>query len=220
MSFAPVKITFVLDGTGVLFDPANPLHLDALLTFAAAAHHGSDGELTRTQRPRDIPLPVAKWRAGTEWGWRASALFPDGKTAESLQFWRKKFRQNRIELTAGSPNLTNATWREYNMPMPLILCHSMVAWAFGDRRNIRHELIRSVRHLGRKTSMGKGTVNDVLVEPCDEDWSILREGRAQRWLPLPNAPRLCRARPPYWNNVDRIAQCEVGDLYANENLTL
>lgn len=219
MSFSPLKVTFHLDGTGVYFDPAEPLHLDALLVFAAAAHHGITGELSRDELPKDIPIPVARWRVGSVWGWSASALFPDGQTAESLQFWRKKFRQNRVELTAGSPNLTNATWREYNMPMPLVLCHTMVAWCLGDRRNIRHELIRSVRHLGKKAAMGKGAVNDITVDRVDEDWSLVRAGCAQRWLPSPQGARLCRARPPYWNNVDRSLMCEVGEPYDLENLT-
>lgn len=220
MSFSPLKVTFHLDGTGVLFDPAEPIHLDALLVLAAAAHHGTQrGELTREERPDDIPLPVARWRVGSVWGWSASALFPDGQTAETLQFWRKKFRQNRVELTAGSPNLTNATWREYNMPMPLVLCHTMIAWCLGDRRNIRHELIRSVRHLGKKAAMGKGCVNDITVERVDEDWSLVRAGRAQRWLPSPSGARLCRARPPYWNNIERALMCEVGEPYDLENLT-
>lgn len=218
MSFCPLKVTFHLDGAGVLFDPAEPIHLDALLVFAAAAHHKGAGELSRDQRPDDISIPLAKWRVGDTWGWCASALFPDGQTAESLQFWRKKFRQNRVELTNGSPNLTNGTWREYNMPMPLVLCHTMVAWCVGDRRNVRHELVRHIRHLGKKAAMGKGVVNDVTVERVEEDWSLVRDGKAQRWLPLPDGVRLCRARPPYWNQVDRVHMCEVGEPYDIKNI--
>ena len=219
MGFCPLKVTFHLDGTGVLFDPAEPLHLDALLVFVAAMHHGSNGELSREQRPDDIPIPLAKWRAGGVWGWCASALFPDGQTAESLQFWRKKFRQNRVELTAGSPNLTNATWREYNMPMPLVLCHTMVAWCVGDRQNVRRELRRHIRHLGKKAAMGKGAVNEITVDRVDEDFSLVRDGRAQRWLPSADGTRLCRARPPDWDNVERAVMCEVGDAYGIENLS-
>jgi CRISPR type IV-associated protein Csf3 len=211
--FHPLKVTFHLDGTGVLYDPAEPTHLDSLLTFAAVAHHACGEAPSRTNRAPIIPLPLERWHVGETWGWCASALFPDGQVIESLQFWRKKFRTNRIQLATGSPNLTNATYREYNMPMPLVLCHSMVAWCVGDRRKIRHELIRSIRHLGRKASMGKGTVNDVTVEHTDEDWSLLRDGRAQRWLPMEDGVRLVRPRPPYWNNTERVASCEVGEGY-------
>lgn len=218
--FRQLKVTFHLDGTGVLFDPHEPTHLDSLLSFAAAAHHATGEAPTRTQRPPNIPLPLARWRVGNEWGWCASALFPEGAAIESQQFWRKKFRLSRIQFATGSPNLTNATYREYNMPMSLLLCHSMVAWCVGDRRKIRHELVRSIKHIGRKASMGKGVVNDVTVEECAEDFSLTRDGLAQRWLPVHDGVRLVRPRPPYWNNVDRVRSCEVGEPYDLSQLVL
>jgi CRISPR type IV-associated protein Csf3 len=211
--FHPLKVTFHLDGTGLLYDPHEPTHLDSLLNFAAVAHHSCGEAPLRNQAPPNIPLPVQRWQVGDVWGWCASALFPDGKTLESLQFWRKKFRTSRIQLATGSPNLTNATYREYNSPMQLVLCHTMVAWCVGDRRKIRHELVRSIRHLGRKASMGKGVVNDVTVEHVEKDYSLVRDGIAQRWLPMEDGVRLVRPRPPYWNNVERVLSCEVGEAY-------
>jgi hypothetical protein len=208
-----LRVTFILDGSGVYYDPAEPIHLDSLLVRASVPHHAPGHVPTRDEEPDDIPIPLARWHIAGQWGWKASAIFPDGVTASAMQHWRKKFRTGRIHLTNGSPNLTNATWREYNEAMPLLLCHSMVAWCVGERRKVLRELRRSVTHLGRKASMGKGRVNAILVDRVDEDWSILREGRAQRWLPAAGAPRRCRPRPPYWNNVGRIATCEVGAVY-------
>lgn len=208
--FRPLKITFKLDGTGVYFDPAEPIHFDSLLCCALAHHHVQGEAPDRDGVPADIPIPLRKWFESDTWGWRASALFPDGDTIESLQFWRKKFRQSRVELTAGSPNLTNGTYREYNMPMPLTLCHSMVCWAFGDRQNVRRALARNITHLGKKRSMGKGVINDIVIEAITEDHSLRKDGIAQRWLPAAEGTRLVRPRPPYWNNHSRINCCEVG----------
>lgn len=218
--FHPLKVTFYLDGTGVIYDPNEPIHLDSLLNFAAVAHHKCGEAPMRNEKPPSIPLPLQRWRVDDTWGWSASALFPDGRTVESLQFWRKKFRTSRIALATGSPNLTMATYREYNQPMPLLLCHTMEAWCVGDRRKIRHELVRSIRHLGRKASMGKGAVNDVTVEHVEEDWSLVRDGIAQRWLPMKDGVRLVRPRPPYWNNVDRVLSCEVGEAYDLSRVTV
>lgn len=212
--FAPLKITFHLDGTGVYFDVAEPLHLDALLTFVAACHHVKNREAPdRGEEPQVIPIPLRKWRSHGTWGWCASALFPDGEQAESVQFWRKKFRLSRVQLADGNASLTNETRREWNMPMPLVLCKTMVAWAYGERRAVLLEL-REIRCLGKKRSMGKGIVQDVEVERITEDYSMVRDGLAQRWLPDPNGTRLCRPIPPYWNNCGRLRMCEVGDPYA------
>lgn len=218
MPFCPLRVRFSLDGAGVMHDPNEPLTLDGLLARAAAAHHVHGEAPGRNDPPDDIPLPLQRWSIGGVWGWCASALFPVGATVETIQFWRSKFRQNRIELTSGSPNLTNATWREYNMPMPLLLCHEMEAFCVGDRTAIRHELIRSVRHLGKKAAMGKGVVNAIEVERIEGDYSLVRDGRAMRWLPDPDGTRLVRPRPPYWNNVGRILTCEVGDAYSLSDL--
>lgn len=215
---APCKVTFFLDGTGVHWTPSEPIHLDALLVFAAAAHHAGPEAPDRDEAPKEIPIPCTRWQSGGEWGWRASALFPDGPQAESIEFWRKRFRQNRAHLSAGSPNLTNATWRDYNMPMPLLLCHRMVAWCVGDRREIRHELIRNIRSLGKKRAHGHGRVVKIEVDNCAEDWSCVRDGAATRWLPLASGFRQCRARPPYWNRIDTLPMCEIGDPYDLQNL--
>lgn len=222
-TFAPLKITFHLDGTGIHYDPAEPIHLDSLLVWCAAAHHPEfcRRELGRDDPPDLITIPVARWRqyGSNAWGWCASALFPEGPTAESLIHWRKRFRVHRIDLTHGSPNLTNATYREWNMPLPLLLTHRMVAYCVGDRRKIRRELIRGITHLGKKAAHGRGAVTSIEVERVDYDWSLVRDGRAMRWLPDPQGARLVRTRPPYWNRVDRVPCCEVGDPYDVAHLT-
>ena len=35
----------------------------------------------------------------------------------------------------------------------------------------------------------------------------------QRWLPSLSGIRSVRIRPPYWNNIDRVMCCEVGEEY-------
>lgn len=206
----PHKITFHLDGTGVYYDPFEPLMLDGILA-AACFHHYVHGEPpARDEEPFDIPLPLERWRVGDAWGWKASALFPDGETAESLVYWRKRFRQNRIELTEGSPNLTNGVYRDWNMPLPLLLCRRMVAFAVGDA-NALHELVRNVRWLGKKRAHGRGRVVSIDVERIDDDYSIERDGQLMRWMPREDGSRLVRPRPPYWNICGRVACGEIGD---------
>ncbi len=211
MSIQNLKITFHLDGTGVYYDPYEPIHLDALLAWALMPFHRQKGSQapTRGEEPIDVPLPLDKWRIGGTWGWKASALFPEGATAESLQYWRKRFRQSRIEITSGSPNLQNGTYREYNTPLPLLLCHRMVAYAVGDRGRVEQVLRKHVKYLGKKNAYGKGKILSVDTEIGEYDWSMYKEGAPTRFLPAPEGSRLVRPRPPYWNSYGRVLCGEV-----------
>ncbi len=210
MSFAPLKVIFHLDGTGVYYDPAEPLMLDSILAAACSRHHVHGEPPARDEEPFDIPLPLQRWNLGGTWGWRASALFPEGDTVETLQFWRKRMRQNRIELTDGSPNLTNGTYRDWQMPLPLLLCRSMVGYAVGDRREVRRELRRSIRWLGKKRAHGHGRVVNIEVETVEQDYSIQHDGVYTRWMPHEGGARLVRPRPPYWNACGRVRCNEIG----------
>jgi hypothetical protein len=211
MSFTPLKITFQLDGTGVYYDPHEPLMLDSILAAACSHHHVHGEPPARDEEPFDVPLPLSRWQHSGTWGYRASALFPEGDTLETLRFWRKRLRQNRIELTDGSPNLTNGIYRDWNMPLPLLLCRSMVAHAVGERREVRRELRRNIRWLGKKRAHGHGRVVDIEVENCEHDYSIERDGVMTRWMPQEGGTRLVRPRPPYWNICGRVACNEIGE---------
>lgn len=216
--YRPLKITFTLDGTGVYYDPFEPPMLDAIFcaTLARRQHHGEPP--ARDERPFEYELPLKKWRARGTWGWHASALFPDPDCEETLVHWRKRLRQNRIEITQGSPNLTNGIYRDWNMPLPLLLTRHLTGWCLaaahdgiGIAASIKHELTRSARWLGKKRAHGRGNVIHINVEHCEEDCSISRDGKFVRYMPQENGPRLVRPRPPYWNNWNRTPCAEIGE---------
>jgi hypothetical protein len=213
MSFDPLKITIHLDGTGVHFDPNEPLHFDGILAALLVRHHFHGEPPSRDERPDDVPIPCERWHAMGTWGWRCSALFVDGPTADGLIYWRKRFREHRAHLIeSASPNLTNATYRAWNMPVPLILCREMVTYAVGDRRNILRAL-GDLKYIGKKRAHGIGAVTGVEVERIPEDLSLISStGLAQRFLPSPDGQVLRRPRPPYWSTWDRVASVEVGDM--------
>lgn len=199
-------------------DPAEPVHIDALLAWAMAPLLKLPTCTSRSDIPDDIPLPLAQWRIGDTWGWRASALIPDGPQANGLEFWRKKFRVNRIEWTRGSPNLTNGTYREHNAPMPLILCHRLIGYAVGDRSDVKHALKR-VRYIGKKRACGKGAVVAIDVDYTDVDGSCVLDGRAMRYLPHPEGVRMVRPRPPYWHPHGAVPCGEIGEPRDIEEIT-
>lgn len=204
-----LRVTFHLDGTGVVYDPNEPIHLDALLAWAMMPHHRTQREITRDDEPDRIPLPILAGRVNGVEVWRASALFPDSDI-ETLRYWRKRFRSARVELTTGSPNTTNGTYRDWQMPVHLTLCRQLVGWCEGNRREVLRQL-RKVRNLGKKRAHGHGKVVSVEVERTDEDYCWSRDGLATRWLPDERGSRMVRPIPPYWNRVGRVRCCEVGD---------
>lgn len=223
MTMSPHRITFQLDGSGVYYDPYEPLMLDGILAVAFMAlvrarkgERYAHEEIGRDEPPYEVALPLDRWEICDSWGWKASALFPEGESAETLVYWRKRLRQGRIEFTDGSPNTTNGIYRDWNMPLPLLLCRSMTAYCVTDRegrRDIRRQLAK-IRWLGKKRAHGHGRVVGVEVQQIDEDWSITRDGIAMRWLPSEAGSRLVRPRPPYWNIVGRVRCCEIGETHA------
>lgn len=208
-----LKITFHLDGAGLHYDPAEPIHLDALVAWTLAPIHCRNKHITRDDVPEEFPMPLARATVRGEQVWRASALFPEGETAETFTHWRKRFRVGRVELTRGSPNLANGVYRDWNMPLPLLLAHKMVAYAVGDRRDLL-KLLRRVPALGKKRAHGHGRITGVEIERIKADYSLVMDGRAMRWLPDPRGVRLVRPRPPYWHPHGRVNCLEIGDAVA------
>jgi len=211
------KIIFHLDGAGVAIDPADPLHLDALLAWCLAPMQCTQKHLQRDEQPQPVRLPLLQGRANNVAVWKASALFVDGPQLDGLQFWRKRFRAGRIDLTAGSPNLTNGPYRDWNHPLPLILASRLVAWASGSRSETKKVLEKQLVRLGKKRAHGLGKIVKMEFIEEQKDYSWQRDGRAMRWLPHPAGTRRVRPAPPYWNIVGRVNCLEVGDIVEEEN---
>lgn len=203
------RVTFHLDGSGIYYDPSEPIHLDALLAWVLAPKQGLR-HIDRAIEPGMVRLPVHRSTINGAQVWHASALFPVGPTGESVWYWRKRFRQGRAELSTGAPNLTNGTYRDWQMPLPLLLVRRMVGYVHGGRKDIR-KVLREVRYLGKKRAHGHGKVCGIDIEEVDVDYSLTMDGLAMRWLPDHNGIREVRPMPPYWHPMGRIRCCEVGE---------
>lgn len=209
----PVKITFELDGSGVAFDYSEPVHLDSLLAWVLRPYKVGKhaGAMNRQDEIDEMSLPLASTTINGVSIWKASAVLPESVSPETLVYWRKKFRLNRVELTSGSPNIQNATYREYNQPLPLILTRRMIAYAcVFDRKYIRHQLKR-VKYIGKKAAQGHGKVIDVQAERVDYDWSVVKDGIAMRYYPSPDGWKMVRPKPPYWSRYQVVKSLVPGD---------
>lgn len=267
MSFDNLKITFHLDGDGILYDMFNPIHFDSIVDWAIrpmnsrAKHvrsrwdkfsgkekdvYGSLGNFMstynlgidadddckipvpeRTDTPYEIYLPIMSRVIKGEKVYMASALFPEGGVIETIQYFRTKYPQEYIIDCIGTANLQSGLTRDHNNPYTVTVCNKMVCYVVGKKKVIRKLLYRShdkcgnilpekklkVEALDKKRSVGLGGVADIEVEKVDYDWSMIKDGKAQRYLPDPDGMRICRLRPPYWNIYNAVACCDVGDDY-------
>jgi hypothetical protein len=206
------KVIFQFDGCGIYYDPNEPIHLDALLAWALAPMQTKETCISRDDVPFDVKLPLLRSTICGEKIWHASALFPDDGNFETLRFWRKRFDQGRIELTRGNPNLTNGIYREYNMPVPLILSAKMIAYASGNRKEVKSILKKHIKSLGKKRAYGYGKIINIECEETEGDWSLSKGGITMRWIPDKNGTRVVRPSPPYWNTIGAVNCLEIGEL--------
>jgi CRISPR type IV-associated protein Csf3 len=210
MSLENLKIIFELDGEGIVMYPNYPIHVDSLIAVVLAEEAKLD-PVTRDGRPIDIDLPLKKWTIDDNWGWCASVLFIEGASFEAVGYWRKRFRQERFSgIGSQKVNLIQGIFRDYNTPLPVIVCRFLVAYVVGDAERV-FKILRKIRYIGHKRNIGYGRVIGLSIEDMDEDYSIEREGRTQRFLPDRNGIKFVRTRPPYWNNFDRVKCVGVGD---------
>jgi len=96
------------------------------------------------------------------------------------------------------------------------LCLSLHAWLRmrnGNCKEVKRVLKKYCKFLGKKRAQGKGGIVSIETEHIDDDWSLVKDGKAMRWLPNDTGFRDVRVKPPYWNLVDRVRCCEVSDPY-------
>ena len=112
-------------------------------------------------------------------------------------------------MTKGSPNLMRGLYREWNMPVPLTLAHKIIAYAKGDKLLVEQLLRAKCKSIGKKRY---GRVTDITCQIIGQNYSLIKEGAAMRYLPSEHGSKFVRPMPPYWNIHGRIQCYDVGDL--------
>ena len=212
----PLKITFHLDqGAGTCFDPYNPIHLDSLIFWAMLPFSMTQKVLQRTETPDDIPLPLLEVSTQGRRMWKASALFIPGENGDmptDVRFFRKKFNTANISEARGNVTLASGTFRDHNDPIKVLHIPEVIAYTFGNCHRLE-QVVKRIPAIGVKRHRGLGRVEGVTVEKISDDKSLVSDGVAMRWLPDENGLRKVRTKPPYWNLIDRVQCCEIGENY-------
>jgi len=207
------KVTFHLDGKGVVFNRREPLHLDGLLAyyvFMEKYHEIFKQPINRDDPIIEVDLPLEKVILSGEEVWKASAILPVGDIVHEKRYYRKNFPQKRADgLTNGNITITTGHYRSYNNSLQLYLCSKMEAYFDGDYDEVSR-LLNKVKRIGQKRSHGHGNVTMISYEESKYDYTILNNDKINRYFPHEEGIRMIRPRPPYWANEGKVPCFPIG----------
>lgn len=104
-------------------------------------------------------------------------------------------------------------FKSYRMNFPVIPTQTVTFYFNGNLKECRR-ILEDLTALGKKTDIGYGIVRSVSVEPIDEDFSFVKDGKCMRPLPnidfkylgMPAVSQRLAWRAPYWDKKN-IAMC-------------
>jgi CRISPR type IV-associated protein Csf3 len=181
---------------------------------------------------RDLDLPLARWSVpydgacdprlrddtGRVWGWCASSVHAEW-VAHTRTEVRKRvaFDEMTRWSSASDVDVSAGRFKAHDLKLPSRLARRLEWYALGDARHILRVLEDHITAVGRKVGQGNGRVLRWRVEDAAADWSVTRDGRLTRPMPVGYARGMVQTRgvrPLYWHPSRQI-ECVVpreGDL--------
>lgn len=198
----PLKLVFRL-ATPVV-EPEYPIHLDAVLAYAAVT--AADGDLNAQES-----LPLAKETNGQDWVWRASALRFDNGLTQIRYFTRKtdveeiaEWQGDMIRNRGDKVSLASGPFKNYFMFFPVRHASQAVAYCMGDKEGIA-KLLQKITNLGKRTRLGFGKITSIEITEdvaAEQNW----QARVIPWEPKEKSSytkAICGYKPPYWSIENR-----------------
>lgn len=143
----------------------------------------------------DLPM-IEKRGQGNDWYYACSfACFTPLK--ETKRYWHKRFDEQLGETyidfkgKRGTVNVKSAQYKNYRIPLNIILIPEITWYIRGDKAEIER-MLQQITHIGKKASQGLGAVREWKIETIDKNLSWLRP------IPDKNGDDFQAIRPPYW----------------------
>lgn len=183
--------------TTPMTSPDHPIHLDALLAWAAV--DADDGDLSSQDK---LPLKYHEDDDG-RWVWMASQLFPDVQSREQL-FRIRKFDTwtwgedwNTKYVGAGKSHKPGTgPYKGYVFHTPMIHAPTVRAWGVGDIHAVRSMLDR-VTNIGSLRRLDHGRIAEFSV--TEDGAALALWGLRTRTEALEGyLPAIATVRPPYF----------------------
>lgn len=135
---------------------------------------------------------------------------------EDMGYWNKRFDTEFDGLIdfgrrRGKVIIAQGRNKAYHMPIFKRVVRQVEWYCIGDKKCLI-ELLSTCTGLGKKRAYGEGAVTRWEIESIPEDWSIMRDGRLMRGIPVDDAQVLDvpfkRAhygiRPSYWKSSNQM----------------
>lgn len=208
MNFKNLQITAYMQSNIVCDDF---LPFDGILYyFACQQKYGFQEYTLPGINPKiDVILPLKRVNNKNEWFYSASWAYPLQAwfLSESVCNWTKSFDLNYSDLTKfkNKAKVENkkGKYKSYNMPVFYKVTDKIIWYVVGDKEEIA-SILQFAQSIGKKTSQGWGRVKKWAVEEIKEDWSIRKDGKLTRGVPVSydkNTPGQIinyGFRPSYW----------------------
>jgi len=214
-TFRPLKVTAHLR-TGVVADRWLPL--DGILLYQIsklnsveqyATLPGGDDRECHQSMPLAVVHPGERnWYYACSWAQPQPWWF-----AEGCDHWNKRFDTMYSDLIdfggrRGNVLIEKGRYKSYHMPVYYRIAIRIHWYCVGDRDEIE-QLLMTVTHIGKKRVYGWGRVLAWEVTPWHADWSVWRDGRLTRGVPVEDAPSVTTRlhyglRPGYYKPANQM----------------
>lgn len=111
----------------------------------------------------------------------------------------------------GNVITTNGAYKNGFYNIERLGVDKILYYARGDGEEIS-SLLKNLRHIGKKSSLGWGEIEKIEIEKIDEDYSLVKDGLIMRNIPKENSlgvedtgrVSLFRLQHPYWKRTDMV----------------
>lgn len=217
-NFEPLQITAVLR-TAVISDQWLPL--DGILLYQQTrddlgAQSMTTPGVSNLAQPKGeamkSKLPI-KTVHSKEWYYRCSWA-EWSPNVEAKDYWNKRYDNDLSDFVSfkgrGTVKIEAGAYKAYHQPVFYRSALWIQWFCVGDKTEIGR-LLSTCMNIGKKVSQGWGRVMRWEVESISDDWSIWKDGKLMRGIPVFEKPAdhvgniaIYGLRPSYWDKRNQI----------------
>ena len=202
--FEPLKVVFRMTSPIMLGHPF--IHFDSLILHLLYRDLlGDDYYCLPSKDPIDFSQYVKAPIKQTEDVYHTSVSLFDTDTKFATTIY-KRFCTEYLELLQTKKRKIrrgSGFFRDYMMRMIYIPAKTVYFFVNGNKPEISR-LLKSMVYLGKKTAYGYGRVKSIHIESTDRDYSIIKDSKAMRPIPIrmlrdAEVKAMLAYKPPYWD---------------------
>lgn len=213
--FKPLKIVFNMSTPLCLTYPF--IHFDAILAHLIARREMGHDHRARPSKEisketmlvgEDKLIPLRQ-SSGV---YHASVSIFDEADAQTTTIY-KRFCEKYLDFTKLKKSKIHTNcghFRDYMIKLVYLPASRVTFYVNGDSQKIK-ELLKGLTGLGKKTAIGFGMFNSYSIEETEEDYSVIKDGKSMRAIPIILCDYFGEVinlawRAPYWAK-EMVAPC-------------